>query len=179
MKRGLLVETQCIAPLQTFIIFIITACMLFFFLPLARKFIILNYNTKQILYLSNVKPGDTFSIIYTHSVNRSPIEDQFVVDSEYNIVLLKSIFKSFGAGVPSTSDNEMKFEFFEDRIEASYTNRKIEKLILSIGTIADHRFIMNEKNIRLSELSEPQSSIYFSIDRITLFQLVKHTITIK
>jgi len=72
----------------------IIACTLFFFVPFARKFIILDYNTNQILYLSNVNRGDRFSIIYTHSVNKSPVEDQFIIDSEYNIMLYKSIFKS-------------------------------------------------------------------------------------
>jgi len=164
-------------PLRVSIILI--ACALFFFIPFIRKFIILNYSTNQILYLSKIKPGDRFSILYTHSVNKSPIEDQFIIDSEYNIMLYKSIFKSFGAGVPSTSDNEMKFEFFKDRIEVVYNNRKIDKLILSTGTIADHRFIIHGKDIRLNELCDPQSSIYFSIDRITLFQFVKHTINIE
>jgi len=154
-----------------FIIVIVFA--LFFFVPFARKFIILNYNTNQILYLSSVKPGDRFSIIYTHSVNKSPVEDQFIIDDEYKIMLFKSIFKSFGAGIPATSDNGIRFEFFKDRIEVLY-NRRIDKFLLSIGTIADHRFVMDGKNIRLSELSDPQSSVYFTTDKITLFQLLKY-----
>jgi len=170
MKQWFAVWELRIMPIPVFIILI--ACMLFFFVPVARKFIITNYSTNHLLYLSNVNIGDRFSIIYTHSVNKSPVEDQFIIDDEYNIMLSKSIFKSFGAGIPSTSDSGMKFEFFKDRIEVSYNNRKIDKLILSIGTIADHRFIMNGKDIRLSELSDPQSSVYFSIDKITLFQLL-------
>ena len=152
---------------------VLIACTLFFFAPLAREFIILNYNTNKILYLSDVKSGDRFSITYIHSVNKSPIEDLFIIDDEYNIVLSKSIFKSFGAGVPSTFDDAGRFEFFDDRIEVSYNNRVIGKLILRIGTIADHRFMMGGKNIKLNELSEPQSSVCFLADRITLFQWLK------
>jgi hypothetical protein len=87
-------------------------------------------------------------------------------------MLSKSIFKSFGAGVQSTFTGEERFEFFKDRIEVLYKNRRIDKFILSIGTIADHRFIMDGKDIRLNELSDPQSSIYFSADRRSLFQLL-------
>ena len=135
---------------------------------------ILNYNTNQILYLSDVKYGDRFSIIYVHSVNKSPIEDQFIIDDEYNIVLSKSIFKSFGAGVPSSFGDGGRFEFFDDTIVVSYDNRVIGKLVLSIGTIADHRFMKDGKNIRLNELSAPQSGICFLADRITLFQWIKY-----
>ena len=155
---------------------IIIACVLFFFVPFARKFIILNYNTNQILYLSDVKSGDRFSIIYIHSVNKSPIEEQFIIDDEYNIVLSKSIFKSFGAGVQSTFNAGERFEFYEDRMEILYDNRVIDKLILSIGTIADHRFMMDGKDIRLNELSDPQSSVCFLAKRITLFRLLKYSL---
>ena len=178
VKSGLLTKILCRngRAYSGKVFFILITCMLFLFVPFARRFIILNYNTNQILYLSNVKPGDRFSIIYTHSVNKSPIEDQFIVDNEYNIMLLKSIFKSFGAGIQSSSADDVKFEFFEDRIEVSYNNRRIDKLILSIGTIADHRFMMDGKDIKLNELSAPQSSICFSTDKITLFWLLKYTI---
>jgi hypothetical protein len=125
------------------------------------------------LFLSDVKSGDRFSITYIHSVNKSPIEDQFIIDDEYNIALSKSIFKSFGAGVPSTFDDCGRFEFFDDRIEVSYDNRVIGKLALRIGTIADHRFMMCGKNIKLNEISEPQSCVCFLTDRITLFQWLK------
>ena len=150
--------------------------MLFFFVPLARKFIILDYNTNQILYLSDVNSGDRFSIAYTHSVNKSPVEDQFIIDNEYNIMLFKSISKSFGAGIPSTFANDEKVEFFEDRIEVSFNNRMIDKLIVNIGTISDHRFMMNGKSIRLNELSNPKANLYFSAGRVTLFQLLKYSL---
>ena len=155
---------------------VLIACMLFFFAPFARKFIILNYNTNKILYLSNVNSGDRFNIAYTHSVNKSPVEDQFIIDNEYNIVLSKSIFKSFGAGILSTFNGSERFEFFEDRIEVSYNNRKIDKLILSVGTIAGHRFMMNGKSIRLNELADPHTSVYFLADRVTLFQLLTYSL---
>ena len=153
---------------------ILIACALFFFVPFARKFVILNYNTNQILYLADVKSGDRFSIVYIHSVNKSPIEEVFIIDDEYNIALSKAVFKSFGAGIPSNFDDGGRFEFFEDRIEVLYYSRKIDKLILRIGTIADHRFMMDGKNIRLNELSDPQSSIRFLADRVTSYQLLMY-----
>ena len=76
---------------------------------------IINYKTGDVLYSSDVKIGDIFSITYIHSVNKSPVEDRFSLDGGYNIMLRRSIFRSFGAGVPSNLSDGDKFEYFKDR----------------------------------------------------------------
>jgi hypothetical protein len=141
--------------------------------PLVRQFLIIDYKSGEVLYSSDVVPGDKFSITYIHSVNKSPVEDQFDLDNNYRIMLKKSIFKSFGAGVPSNLGDGDKFEYFKDRIEVSYFNSRIEKFILFVGVIADHHFVMNGKNFKLSRLSSPQRSVQFLVKKITVCQYLK------
>ncbi len=154
-------------------------CILFFLLPLVRQFVIIDYKSGEVLYSSDVVPGDKFSITYIHSVNKSPVEDQFDLDSNYRIMLRKSIFKSFGAGVPSTSVDGDKFEYFKDRIEVSYSNSSIENFILFVGVIADHHFLMNGHDFQLSRLSSPQRSVQFTVTKITVYQYLKFITTQK
>jgi hypothetical protein len=149
-------------------------CILLFFLPFIRQFVIIDYKTSKVLYSSDVMPGDKFSVTYIHSVNKSPVEDQFSVESDYGIMLQKTVFKSFGAGIPSNSGDGGEFTFYNDRIEVEYTGRKIEKLLMFVGVIADHHFLMNGRDIRLNELSLPQRSVQFLVKKITVYRYLKY-----
>lgn len=151
--------------------------IIFFFIftvPVVRQFLIIDYKTDEILYSTSVKPGDKFSITYIHSVNKSPVEDQFELADDFTLFLRKSIFKSFGAGVPSNLNDGDKFEYFNDRIEVSYNNSRINKFILFVGVIADHHFLMNGKDIKLNELSPPQRSVHFTAKKITVYQYLRY-----
>lgn len=158
---------------------LIVLCLLLFAIPAVREFLIIDYKTGEILFCSKVKPGDNFSITYIHSVNKSPVEDQFYINNSYTILIQKSIFKSFGAGVPSNPDEGGKFVFYNDRIEVVDISRKIEKMILFVGVIADHHFLMNGKDIKLNELSSPQRSVQFLVKKITVYQYLKYIISQK
>ncbi|PKL16860.1 MAG: hypothetical protein CVV49_14135 [Spirochaetae bacterium HGW-Spirochaetae-5] len=154
-------------------------CILLFLLPLIRQFVIIDYKSGEVLYSSDVVPGVKFSVTYIHSVNKSPVEDQFDLDSNYRIMLRKSIFKSFGAGVPSNLGDGDKFEYYKDRIEVSYSNSSIDRFILFVGVIADHHFRMNGQDFQLSRLSSPQRSVQFIVKKITVYQYLKFIITHK
>jgi len=147
--------------------------LVIYLLPLVRQFLIVDYRSNKILYSSGVKPGDKFSITYIHSVNKSPVEDQFYIEKDYGIMLQKTVFKSFGAGIPSNPGDGGNFTFYKDRIEVEYTGRKIEKLLMFVGVIADHHFLMNGRDIRLNGLSLPQRSVLFQVKRITFFDYFK------
>lgn len=155
---------------------VVIICLMVFSFPVVRQFVIIDFKTDKLLYSADVKQGDKFSITYIHSVNKSPIEDQFLIDTDYSILLQKSIFKSFGAGVPSNLTDGGKFEFYKDRIEVTDINRKIGNLLLFAGVTADHHFLMNGKDIRLNELSSPQRSLHFLIEKITVYQLIKYNL---
>lgn len=54
----------------------------------------------KILLSARVKPGDTFSLKYIHSVERIPVTGYFAVDGQYWIVVEETAFSSYGAGLP-------------------------------------------------------------------------------
>ncbi len=152
----------------------LTACLIFFLLPAVRQFLIVDFKTDKLLYAAEVKIGDKFSIVYFHSVNKSPIEDQFCITGDYSILLQKSVFKSFGAGVPSNKTEGGRFEFYKDRIEVADINRKICNFLLSVGVTANHHFMMNGQDVKLDQLSSPQSSLHFVVEKITVYQYLKY-----
>lgn len=153
----------------------IVICSTFFMLPAVRLFLITDFKTGEILYASDISTGDSFSISYIHSVNKSPVEDMFYIDSDYNTVLTKSIFRSFGAGMPSTVEDGGRYVYFKDRIELTDINRKIDSLLLFAGVIADHHFRMKGKDIKLIELVPPQRNVHFGVRKITVYRYIEYT----
>ena len=47
-----------------------------------------------------VKKGEEFTLIYTHSVHRSPVVEVFAVDPRLGLVLKKTGFCDYGVGIP-------------------------------------------------------------------------------
>jgi hypothetical protein len=54
----------------------------------------------QVITLRIVRPGDTFSLGFLHSIARSDIWDRFIIDPQYRIVLIETRFQGQGTGIP-------------------------------------------------------------------------------
>jgi len=60
-----------------------------------------------LLFVRSVRPGDTFSLSFIHSVEKSPVRDDFKIDEQYRIVLYQTAFRSLNTGLPTeVSDGE-------------------------------------------------------------------------
>jgi hypothetical protein len=77
-------------------------------LPAIFLLIALNYNViiitdtmnNEIYAIMLLKKSDTFTVQWIHSVEHTPWQEVFFVNSNNHLILIKSRFKSFGAGVP-------------------------------------------------------------------------------
>ncbi|MGB9699978.1 MAG: DUF1850 domain-containing protein [Thermodesulfobacteriota bacterium] len=53
------------------------------------------------------KPGDTFLLGYLHSVAKTDVWEEFIIDNNYQIVLTQTMFQGQGAGLPyNLAENE-------------------------------------------------------------------------
>ena len=50
--------------------------------------------------MENVKAGDMFTVMWVHSVERTPWNETFQVTEQGELLLVETVFQSFGAGVP-------------------------------------------------------------------------------
>jgi len=143
------------------------------FIPSQRKFVILERKTGRILYYRDVKPGDTFTITYTHSINKSPVDEIFEIGEDYSILLKKTVFHAFGVGTPAVVGSEIgkgqTLSLFDDRVEIDNINKPIEQCVYFVGLIANHKFTMDNIEIPLKQLTEPQKAVQFDVRRIPLY----------
>ncbi|WP_332695810.1 DUF1850 domain-containing protein [Halalkalibacter lacteus] len=136
----------------------------FLFLLLAINLMFLSSGEKQKYFLqiylpyedtvyfeAPVYPNDTFYHEYLHSVELSPVREYYKIDENYHMIATESWTKSFGAGIPyETKDNLERIDgFFVIQEE-----REIDSLNLLPSDLFPHSFYYGEKAVDLSsELS--------------------------
>lgn len=127
------------------------------------KILVIQNNTtgvKSELYL----PDEGFSLGYTHSVMKTPAEEFFVVDENNEIILEKTIYESYGVGLPFLSNlgdegDEGVFEIKDDKF-ILYINRTFSEINMIISPIPEHYIkIGNTKYDLMDMLKEPDCSI--------------------
>jgi len=113
-------------------------------------------------YCERVEPGEEFVIAFVHSVNRRPVYDTLRAEKDH-LVIVKSRFDAFGAGMPEASSPEGTLSVGPDGWLEWTVHRRVPEVTVRVGRVADHTLHLKGREIRLSDLSEPGSALTFRI----------------
>ncbi len=116
----------------------------------APRLVVSDFTSGKIIASLPVRTGDRFVIRYIHSVDKTPIFEQFRLDEEKGIILEKTWFKMFGAGLGHWPGHG---HLTQDRnwITISDINRPLGRFVLRIGSPGvDHTIIYHDREINLS-----------------------------
>lgn len=117
-----------------------------------------------------------FSISYTHSVNKGRVHDYYVCDGGM-LVLEKTVFVSYGAGIPEVSETDgAQFAVTNDGYVITNLNRRLPQLVMAVGVIAEHAITVQNKDVLLKTLFEVQTSLIFEIKKVPflVYLFAKH-----
>jgi hypothetical protein len=93
------------------------------------------------VFLKRVSPGDTFTLSFIHSVEKSEVTDYFRIDDAYRIILYQTEFGSLNTGLPSVVSAGEVFERTDRGFRVSNLNRVLPEIQLQVsesygGTLA-------------------------------------------
>lgn len=143
-------------------------------MPMSSKFTISNGKTGEIVYIDDINNAGDFVVSFRHSVNRTPV-NEYIRIQEGHFVVYKTTFYSYGAGMPEyDAGSGQKVTINNGLVQIENMNRELENFTYMVGTYAEHTLSYKDKNIKLSELIAPQKPAFFSINRITPFELIKY-----
>lgn len=163
-KSGGIENSINTSTLYPYILFILIIILLVLFLPI-KVLLATDYKTNIYMKAWKVKE-DTFSIIYTHSVQLTEVIETYDIHGE-KIILKESYFKSYGAGLPATTP--YSFEITDRGFRIYNINETMDNLIYRTGAeIANHRIIIGNEEYKFLDFSKPRSGIKFRIKRIPL-----------
>lgn len=122
-----------------------------------------------IVFSQKVQSGDKFILKYTHSVALTPVWEIFIIDKDYQIVLIETDFLDHGAGLPYTTFENEIFVEEEGRFKIKNMHRIIPTPIYyRIGAVRENIFNFKGEEIDLSSLFGDRLLI-LEIDRNNLF----------
>lgn len=105
----------------------------------------------KLLFAWPISNGQRFCITFTHSLNLSPITDMIEWNGE-EMVVRKSIFTAFGAGVPVPSDGVgTKLARVGDHYELTGIDARMQSIPILTSQVPDHRVAMAGREAHLLE----------------------------
>lgn len=113
---------------------------------------IIDYSTKKIIFSRRVAPGDNFSTLYIHSVEKTPVKEIFIIDNQYRIILSETQVSSSGAGLPSQIFGEEQFLLEDGNFIINNINRFLPFIPLKVGKNSHNTFFFKETIIDLSSV---------------------------
>ena len=112
-----------------------------------------SFSDGELYFMQKVQPGDEFILKYTHSVTLTPVWEIFIIDKNYQIVLIETDFLDHGAGLPYTTFNEEIFVEEEGRFKIKNMHRIIPTpFYYRIGAVRENIFYFKGEEINLSSL---------------------------
>lgn len=81
---------------------------------------------------SSCFPGDRFIIRFTHSVDKTDVDEVIRVGKE-DLIIDSTVYQSFGAGLPSTLHGEETMELEDGKMRIDHLNRPQKSIDLFIG----------------------------------------------
>ena len=113
---------------------------------------IINSESGGRIFQVKVWPGDQFSLEYKHSVQLSRVVDNYEIDSQYDIVLVGTIFSDHGAGLPYKPDHGGSFSILPDgRFSVSGMNMILPEILYRTGSDYNNVFQSGNHRIDLSD----------------------------
>jgi hypothetical protein len=115
--------------------------------------VVRNFASGRIITSLEVKSGDRFTLRYIHSLDKKPIFEQFLLSPKHGLVLEKTWFRMFGAGLghwPGHGHLTQKNGW----ITIDEMNYVLGNFVLRIGSPGvDHTILYQQQEINLSALA--------------------------
>lgn len=159
--------------MKKLLVFTVSAILLALNLPLVRALSISNRknHSERIYSIKAVKEG--FSVNYTHSVNKGRVHDYYRILKSGQLELYKTCFVSYGAGIPEPYETQgADFLVTEDGYIIENLQRRLPRLVMAVGVIAEHSVTVGETEFFLKDFFKPQTSLIFEMKRLSLLQII-------
>jgi hypothetical protein len=109
--------------------------------------------TERVVLLKRVAPGDTFTLSFFHSVEKSKVTDYFRIDDDYRIILYQTEFSSLNTGLPAVVSEGEVFSRTDRGFRLSNLNRILPEILLQVSAAYGGSLSLGGKDVFLPALA--------------------------
>lgn len=142
----------------------------FLFFPLYTVLRFTTIKEGKVVLCAEMAEGEEFILSFVHSVNRRPVYDTLRVEGDH-LLIVKSRFDSFGAGMPEISTETGKLQFDKDGWLVWTANRPVPEVNLFVGRVANHSLSLKGREMTLADLVEPGTSLLIKAYKASFFEM--------
>jgi len=136
-----------------------------------------HFQNDSIVMTFKVDEKDEFIVKWIHSVELTPWEEIFRIDSENNIVLDRTRFQQFGAGVPDFAGKTVEIK--DGYITYGEIDQKIPLLPYGISDFAEHTFVFKDKEYKLYKMVPDGDRINIYTEKISFIEYLYRKIILR
>ena len=123
-------------------------------------------------FVPGSESGEEFVLSFVHSVNKRPVYDTLRAEGDH-LVIVKSRFDSFGAGMPEASTAEGTLTVAKDGWLEWTVNRPVPEITVRVGRVAEHTLHLKGREIRLADLAQPGAPLTMRVRKARMLDLIK------
>ncbi len=145
------------------IVIVAAVAVILWLIPHGERLVLTDSESGRKYAEYTVSEGDTFSVTFVHSVNKTPVSDVYEVRGG-SMVLTGTVYYSFGAGVPDELAEGEELVIREDgAMVVTGMDRDLNGVVYAVGTVSDHMLGLGGEEISLRDLCGRNSKVRFEI----------------
>lgn len=126
----------------------------------------------QTVFVRIIRPNDTFSTSYVHSVELSPVREYFRIDADCRIVLYETHFSSCNTGLPTTLSEHERLSHDGDHFRIFNMDRVVPCLDLWVDAQYDNTLQLRAgPPLRLPSLAG-NTLLRVTVEEVSVFEFV-------
>lgn len=167
--------------LKTFLLltvsFLVLIPLFLFFIPVQKAVVFYHENTTKISAYLPIDSGETFQIIFTHSIHLSDVVEKYRITKDNKIEQYEIIFEQFGIGMPSNAEAGQEFVYEDGKYHIKNLNNVFESMNIRNGrTVSEHRLVWGENDqhmVWFNDYFSPGACYTVKVEDLTLWKLMK------
>ena len=133
---------------KIFLLFLLVLLIsLFVFIIPVRTALVFYEKYGPLRSVSPLKAGDTFQIIFTHSIHLTDVVEKYKITENLQIEQYEFVYEEFRIGMPSNAEEGEFFVYEDGKYHIKNMNNVFESLQIRNGkTVSKHRLVWGTKD---------------------------------
>ncbi|MFZ3579962.1 DUF1850 domain-containing protein [Virgibacillus sp. DJP39] len=164
----------------TFSILILIILLIVLQVPFKTALVFYERNTDNLEAFLPINKGDTFQVIFKHSIHLTDVVEKYKVRDDLAIEQYEIVYEEFGIGMPSNALEGEKFEYKNGKYHVSSLDNIFQTLKIRNGkTVSENRLVWGTEKtekghmVQFNKYFIPGEWYTILVERISLWDYLK------